>query len=409
MALYAMLPSPMTGHVNPTLPIAGELVRRGHEVVYDLPSDYREAVRSVGARLRPITLAEPDGYKSEPDPVARFARVPLWLAGEAEHVLPQVCERIGAAPPDVLVYDMTCVWGRVLARAHRPPAAMIVGSYVGNEHFSPMRTEHYAAMRDVLDAGFAGIAQVIDRLNTAYGVRLSPRELFARDERLVLVVMPREFHPAGATFNGPFRFIGSAVPAEATAGRSLAAPSSPRRPKTVYLSPGTVVDLWPDMVDTVRRAFGDGAWRVMMSLGGRRPPAGLPDWMHAAPSLPQLRVLAGADAFVTHGGTNSVTESLHFGVPMVVMASAPEHAITADRVEELGLGVRIRPGEADAERLRAAVEAVSSRHDIRSALDTMRERTRGAGGPAAAADALERLLEEDASATCAERAVGDGR
>ncbi|MFD0773150.1 macrolide family glycosyltransferase, partial [Streptomonospora algeriensis] len=386
MTRYAMLPSPMTGHVNPTLPITRELVDRGHEVVYDLPAAYRESVEAAGGRLRPMDLREPDGYRSEPDPVARFARVPMWLAEEAEHVLPQLWGRFRESPPDVLVYDMTCVWGRMLARALRFPAAMLVGSYVGNEHFSPMRTRHYAAMKEILDQGFAGLAGVIGRLNDAYGLHMRPAELFARDERLVLVAMPREFHPAGNTFGDPFRFIGSAVPSGKTAPRTEGA--GPRR---VYISPGTVVDLWPDMNETVQLAFGDGSWQVHLSTGGRPAPHGSPSWLHAAPSLPQWDLLAEADAFVTHGGTNSVMEALHFGVPMVVMASAPEHAITADRVEELGLGVRLAPEEATAERLRSAVAEVATSTDVRASVASMRDSVRAAGGPAAAASELELL------------------
>lgn len=203
MATFSLLPSPVPGHVNPTLAIAAELVGRGHEVVYHLPEEYRAQVEAAGARLRAIRLDGRGHYSRYGDPHERFAMFPAWLALEAEHVLPQVLEQVGGTRPDVIVYDMTCVWGRLLSKIMPGPAALIVGSYVSNEHFWLMRNRHYLPLRDRFAAAFAVIAPALDRLNRAYGLSESPQGLFLRDEKLVVVVMPRAFHPAGETFRDP--------------------------------------------------------------------------------------------------------------------------------------------------------------------------------------------------------------
>ena len=49
--------SPADGHVNPAIPIAQELVERGHDVRWYTGSAYRAAVEATGAQWRPIVDA----------------------------------------------------------------------------------------------------------------------------------------------------------------------------------------------------------------------------------------------------------------------------------------------------------------------------------------------------------------
>ena len=56
MARYVFLNMPAYGHVNPTLPVVQELVKRGQEVIYYLPEQFKDAIQATGAIFRSYEL-----------------------------------------------------------------------------------------------------------------------------------------------------------------------------------------------------------------------------------------------------------------------------------------------------------------------------------------------------------------
>ena len=53
MAKYVFLNMPARGHVNPTLAVVQELVRRGQKVSYYLTEEFRDVVQATGAVFQP--------------------------------------------------------------------------------------------------------------------------------------------------------------------------------------------------------------------------------------------------------------------------------------------------------------------------------------------------------------------
>jgi UDP:flavonoid glycosyltransferase YjiC (YdhE family) len=69
------------------------------------------------------------------------------------------------------------------------------------------------------------------------------------------------------------------------------------------------------------------------------------DWL-VRPSLAQVQLLERADLLITHGGNNSVTEALTFGVPMLVMPFSTDQFDGAAAVERRVAGIALDPNHA---------------------------------------------------------------
>jgi UDP:flavonoid glycosyltransferase YjiC (YdhE family) len=92
---------------------------------------------------------------------------------------------------------------------------------------------------------------------------------------------------------------------------------------------------------------------------------------------------------ITHGGNNTVTESLHFGKPMVVLPLFWDQYDNAQRMDELGFGVRLATYDFADEELIGAVDGLLADEVLRSSLDALGERIRDVHGVRVAADLIE--------------------
>jgi UDP:flavonoid glycosyltransferase YjiC (YdhE family) len=91
------------------------------------------------------------------------------------------------------------------------------------------------------------------------------------------------------------------------------------------------------LLDTLSRS----RHRVIVSMGPRADELMLADNMTGAATVPQTKVIPQVDLVITHGGNNTTTEAMHFGKPMIVLPLFWDQYDNAQRVHELGFGVRL--------------------------------------------------------------------
>ena len=131
--------------------------------------------------------------------------------------------------------------------------------------------------------------------------------------------------------------------------------------------------------------------RYIVSKGPRADEFDLPDNMWGEARLPQTSILPICDLVITHGGNNTTTEALHFGKPMIVLPLFWDQYDNAQRVDELGFGIRLDTYGFEDRELRDAVERLVGDGGMRDRMTANGRAIRSADGTTAAADLIERV------------------
>lgn len=90
-------------------------------------------------------------------------------------------------------------------------------------------------------------------------------------------------------------------------------------------------------------------------------------------------------------------EAMNAGVPLVVIPQMYEQELTANRVDELGLGVYLPKEEVTVSSLQEAVQAVSSDQELLSRVKNMQKDVKEAGGAERAAAEIEAFMKNPLS------------
>jgi MGT family glycosyltransferase len=400
MSRIAFFMVPAHGHINPTLPLVAELVRRGERVVYYSfeCEAFRAAIERTGAELTTFSIGDLGVDPSTPQR-GLLARGPVhfssFLLEAAVSSLPRVLSTLEREPADLILHDSLCPWGRFAARILGLPAACTSSMFAFRRGVTPpmplgtlVRTV-LGAVPSLLRHGRA--ARQLRRLYNLDG--LGVLSTLSNHSDLSIVFTSREFQPAAEKFDDSYRFVGPCFfenneigdfPLERLTGR-----------RAIYVSLGTLFTQQLPFYRTCIEAFKDLGRPVVLAIfGNDEVIAGLgrlPENVIVRPFVPQLEVLERSALFLSHGGLNSVSQSLCEGVPLLLAPQMGEQTMIARRVASLGAGVVLRRRDLHPDALRARALEVLAEPRYAERAAAVGESLRSAGGPSRAADEVQRL------------------
>jgi MGT family glycosyltransferase len=391
---------PAYGHIKATLGMVEELLRRGHRVTYVVPDRLAAAVAPTGARVLPYPSVFPESITSTETATTML----LAFLRESFAPLEVALGAAAADPPQLVVHDaLASDTAAAVSRRHKVPTVRTYAGFGTNAQVPQNGTEadptHTPVDPD--DPRLRELAAELTSRVEAAGVA----DLFADgpadgDEAAVNVsFVVQEFQIKGDTFGDDYLFAGPCLRAADFTGAWSPPPGAA---PVLLVSLGTSVNRRPDFFRRCAEAFAGTPWHVVMSLGRGVDPADLgplPPNVEARPWLPHLAVLGHAAAFVCQGGTGSLMEAFHQGVPVVVVPQQQDQRATAQQVVDLGVGRSVRPEDLDADTLRSAVEAIAKDAGVRRRVATLSRRVRTAPGAAAVADRLEAVMAGRATTT----------
>ena len=404
MATFLAYVEPVSGRLYPLIPTLQELIRRGHRVAVRTGAAEVELLHSIGIEA---ALLAPDLVRLDAtDWQARtrfgaLMRALNLFGSRARCQVADLGEATAAVQPDVIVLDETS-WGAAAAAEHSGlPWAFSVPSPVPitscdappfglgltPRHDAVGRARDRVARQ--LTVGTLGriIAKHVNPLRTELGLEpLHTLDAFYLAASLVLAYTAEPFEYPRTDWPAKVRLVGPGLwepPADPP--RWLDSLSRP----VVLATCSTAFQNDVRLASVVCAALEGEPFDVVLTTadvdvaGIRVPPN-----VHVERFVPHTPVLARASCVVCHAGMGITQKALAHGVPVVAVPFGRDQPEVARRVEVAQAGVRLPAHRLSPERLRAAVyQAI----DRRPGAERIAAAFAAAGGPEAAANALEQL------------------
>ncbi|MGN6256915.1 MAG: glycosyltransferase [Solirubrobacterales bacterium] len=403
MSLVLAYTAPARGELYPLVPVLDELRERGHRIALRTLSSEVETMRRRGLDATAIA--------PEVEALQMDDRRACTRAGRLRRSVEVACERaphdardllaaIEEVQPDAVIVDLLA-WGALSAAeawggpwAAYCPFPLPLPSRTGPPVGPGLRPVHGPAgrLRDFLveRIGRAGFDRLVGRplaqVRSELGLPSlgNATELFARAPLdLYMSAEPFEYPrpdwPESVVMVGPCSWE-----PEGELPPELAAVEEP----LVLVTTSTEFQDDDRLVEVALEALEGEPLHVVATVPSRATGAAA-DGATILPFAPHSPILARCACAITHGGMGATQKALALGVPVCAVPFGRDQPEVARRVEVAGAGTRLPARRLEPERLRAKVrEAIG----CRPGAERMARAFAEAGGPEAAADAVEERL-----------------
>jgi zeaxanthin glucosyltransferase len=160
----------------------------------------------------------------------------------------------------------------------------------------------------------------------------------------------------------------------------------------VYASLGTLQNKNPKLFHCFAEACRGLDVQLVIAGIDQKTLGSLPQNVLAVSYAPQLELLPKASLTLTHGGLNTVLDSLAAGVPLIAMPITYEQPAIAQRVRWVGAGEMLPAANLNPQRLKTEIRALLDNPSYKLAAGRMAESILAAGGVKTAATLIEGLF-----------------
>lgn len=415
MTHFGVICPPFPGHLNPMAALGRELQQRGHRITILQYPDVEPLVRSEGLNFWPMgQSAYPPGELAK-----SFAQLGKLSGLEAlrysvnfcQHLAATICQdapgAIEAAGIEALLVDQLEPAGETVAEFLGMPFVTVCCAQAIHRQADvpPFFTSWiyqntwWARLRNqaayyLLDRNSQPIQQVLNEYRLRWKLPVY-HNLYASRSRLAQISqqpaafdfpaanLPQQFHYIGPFRNSSPRSV--PFPLERLTGQPL-----------IYASLGTIQNTKQEIFYCIAAACEKLDVQLVISHGGgmnAEAVQALPGSPLVVEYAPQLELLAKASLTITHGGLNTVLDSLKQGVPLVAIPITYEQPGTGARIRWTDTGKVIPLTRLTIPRLRAAIQRVLMEDSYLNNALRLKQAIRQAGGVKRGADIIEHSVE----------------
>jgi len=424
MARFLFAVFPVSGHVNPGLPIARELVARGHDVRWYSTQRFRRAIEAAGARWVPFRAATsvdeewlPEQYPGRP--AGGIAQLQFDIEHVFVNIIPGALldleHELAKEPADVIVSDNAfapaglirerkgtpwAVYGinplSMLSRDTAPFGLALMPSS------SPLGRVRNKALHWLMDSiVFRKARGRYHEIRRELGMPHAGTSIFGFTQKsdLYLQGSVPSFEYPRTDMPHQVRFIGAAIPPTPLGWqqpdwwRELDA-----APPVVLVTQGTINNDFDQLIRPAIRALANENVKVVVTTGSR--PASdlgidpLPGNVRVERFIPYGHLMPKVDLLLTNGGYGSIQIALAHGVPVVAIGKSEDKAEIANRVEWSGVGVGLKVQSPTEKQIRDAVRRVITTPTYAARAEAIRYEMAGLDAAETGAELLEELAGE---------------
>jgi MGT family glycosyltransferase len=409
-----------TGHLKSFILLSQLLKDRGHKVTFFEKPKIEGRVRQAGLDFYPIGTAKPSFKEKNAgvnNPSLRSQLSTLRfnlkrITHDLEIYLQETTVALRQTKVDVLLVNEIALAGPTVAQIVRLPYFIVSTSVPHSFGWNDLPWfsgyKYSESWLSLVETAFlensalrmrGPIRRALDSYRRHAGLgpvrqaRKSFPELAHITQLPECLDLPRSRLPGNFHYTGPFANPAARphvdFPWDRLDGRSI-----------IYASLGTTRNVQAFVFRLISEACQDLDLQLVISLGGRYDP----EMFHDLPGnplvtkyAPQLELLKLATIVITHGGPNTVFESLMEGKPMVAIPLAHDQPAVAARLARLGIAEVLPVMRLSAKRIHRALVKVLNDPSYRDAAVKMQAKLHSLHGLQRAVDVIEQSLEEHAA------------
>ena len=416
---YLFAPFPVTGHVNPGLPIARELVRRGHEVRWYSTPRFKRTIETMGARWVPLRNAIPideEKFDMWPDrPAEGIAQLRFDLKNSfiefIRGALADLEAELRREPADVIVGDNASAVVEAVHQKLGIPWAVYGMSVMSTSSRDtapfglalPPSTTALGRLRN--KALYWLVERVIFREAHDYNAQLR-RDLglpplrrsifdFAKDAHLYLQSGVPSFDYPRTDLAPNVHYIGAPIPEPPHGWTPPSWWGQVFGKRVVLVTQGTINNDFDQLIRPAIRALAEQNVLVIVTTGSRNAEEvkidPLPSNVRVQRFIPYAHLIPHVDLLLTNGGYGSIQIALAHGVPVVAIGKTEDKAEIANRVNWSGVGIGLKTRTATEAQIRKAVQTVLDTPTYAARAEAMRYELAGLDAAKIGAGLLEEL------------------
>lgn len=326
--------TPAFGHLNCVYPVIEKLVKSGYQVDWYCSKRYRQFVEKTGAAFIEYKV-DFDKYDLSVLTADLFSLFQVLLKLNRE-CYREYSELIRNNRPDIILYDSMCSFAKNISEKFNIRSVCFCTTLAYNT-FTFIFSNMFFSTIKLISKNIRPIVKLYKeekKFRKNHGIKkLNAMDLFVNKGNITLVFSPKEFQPFYRTFPKDIVFIGTTIKDRIT--------NKTRYDRyDIYISLGSVFTENIGLLNKIVNSNLLKNKKSIMNIGSLRID-GAED-VEFVSSTDQISLLPNIELFITHGGLNSIYESLYFGKFQICVPQQEEQRMNSIIVGKKKLGAYIK-------------------------------------------------------------------